>query len=33
MYSEDQRKKAVALYLKYGRRASPVMREPGYPNR
>jgi transposase-like protein len=33
MYSEDQKKKAIELYLKYGRRASAVMRELGYPNR
>ena len=33
MYSYDERKKAIQLYIKYGRRAAQVIRELGYPNR
>ena len=33
MYSDEQRKKAIELYLKYGRKASMVIQELGYPNR
>ncbi|HIV99046.1 MAG TPA: DUF4817 domain-containing protein [Candidatus Ornithospirochaeta avicola] len=32
MYSLEDRKKAIELYLKYGRHASIVMRELGYPD-
>lgn len=32
MYALEDRKKAVELYLKYGRHAAPVMRELGYPD-
>lgn len=32
MYALEDRKRAVELYLKYGRHAAPVMRELGYPN-
>ena len=33
MYTYEQRMAAVKLYLQYGRRGSPVIRELGYPNR
>ena len=33
MYSYEERMKAVQLYIKYGRRAAPVIHELGYPNR
>lgn len=33
MYSLEKRKKAVALYYKYGKRISAVIRELGYPKR
>jgi len=33
MYSDEQRKNAIELYLKYGRKASLVIKELGYPNR
>lgn len=33
MYSYEERKKAVDLYIKYGKRASTVIRELGYPDR
>ena len=32
MYALEERKKAVELYLKYGRHAALVMRELGYPD-
>lgn len=33
MYSREQRVKAIELYIKYGKRAPPVVAELGYPNR
>lgn len=33
MYSKSKKLKAVRLYIKYGLRAAPVIRELGYPNR
>lgn len=33
MYSFEQRKQAIELYIKYGLMAAPVIRELGYPNR
>jgi len=33
MFSYEERKKAVDLYIKYGKKAMPVIRELGYPNR
>lgn len=33
MYTESQREKATKLYIKYGLRAAPVIRELGYPDR
>ena len=33
MYSYKERKTAVKLYIKYGRRAARVIKELGYPNR
>lgn len=33
MYSYEERKKAVDLYIKYGKKASAVINELGYPNR
>lgn len=33
MYSHEDRTKAVQLYIKYGLRAAPVIRELGYPDR
>lgn len=33
MYSEEEKRKAVELYLKYGKKAATVIRELGYPNR
>ena len=33
MYSKEERQKAVDLYIKYGKRASAVIRELGYPDR
>ena len=33
MYSFEQRKQAIELYIKYGLMATPVIRELGYPNR
>lgn len=33
MYSAEQRKKALALYLKYERSSSRMIQELGYPNR
>lgn len=33
MYSYKERKTAIELYIKYGRRAAKVIRELGYPNR
>lgn len=33
MYTESQREKAIRLYIKYGLRAAPVIKELGYPNR
>jgi len=33
MYSREKRMKAVELYLKYGKSASAVIRELGYPDR
>ena len=33
MYSKAERQKAVDLYIKYGKRASAVIRESGYPDR
>ena len=33
MYSYEERKKAVELYIQYGYRAAAVIRELGYPDR
>lgn len=33
MYTEIQREKAIKLYIKYGLRSAPVVRELGYPDR
>ncbi len=33
MYTQSQRKKAINLYIKYGLKAAPVIRELGYPDR
>ena len=33
MYSYKQRKKAVELYIKYGKNAAAVIRKLGYPDR
>ena len=33
MYTLEERQRAVDLYLKYGRKASIVIRELGYPDR
>lgn len=33
MYSYEDRRKAVELYIKYGLRASATIRELGYPDR
>lgn len=33
MYSYKERKTAIELYIKYGRRAARVIKELGYPNR
>ena len=33
MYTYEQRKRAVELYIKYLYKASSVIRELGYPNR
>lgn len=33
MYSLEQRKRAIKLYIKYGLKAAPVIRELGYPDR
>jgi len=33
MYSYEERKKAVDLYIKYSKKASAVINELGYPNR
>ena len=33
MYSYEERKKAVDLYIKYGKKATAVITELGYPNR
>ena len=33
MYSYEDRMRAVQLYIQYGCRAAPVIRELGYPNR
>ena len=33
MYSFEQRKQAIDLYIKYNLMAAPVIRELGYPNR
>lgn len=33
MFSYEERKKAVELYIKYGKKVMPVIRELGYPNR
>ena len=33
MYTYEQRMAAVNLYIKYGQRAAPVIRELGYTNR
>lgn len=33
MYTQSQRKKAITLYIKYGLKAGPVIRELGYPDR
>ena len=33
MYSYEERKKAVDLYIKYDKKASAVINELGYPNR
>lgn len=32
MYSYEERKKAVALYIKFDKSASAVVRELGYPD-
>lgn len=33
MYSLEQRKRAIKLYIKYGLKAAPVIRELGYSDR
>lgn len=33
MYTESQREKTIKLYIKYGLKAAPVIRELGYPDR
>ncbi len=33
MYSREKRRKAVGLYIKYGKSAASVIRELGYPDR
>ena len=33
MYSLKHRKRAIKLYIKYGLKAAPVIRELGYPDR
>lgn len=33
MYSYEDRMRAVQLYIRYGKRAAPVIRELGYPSR
>ena len=33
MYTESQREKAIKLYIQYGLKAAPVIRELGYPDR
>ena len=33
MYTQSQREKAIGLYIKYGLKAEPVIRELGYPDR
>lgn len=33
MYTLEERQRVVGLYLKYGRKASIVIRELGYPDR
>lgn len=33
MYTESQREKVIKLYIKYGLRAAPVIKELGYLNR
>ena len=33
MYTKSQREKAIRLYIKYGLKAAPVIRELGYPDR
>ena len=33
MYSLEEKKKVVELYLKYGRNTAVTIRELGYPNR
>lgn len=32
MYTYEQRMVTANLYIKYGQRAAPVIRELGYPN-
>lgn len=32
MYTNEERKRAVELYLKYGKKGSAVIRELGYPS-
>lgn len=33
MYSYEDRMRAVHLYIRYGKRIAPVIRELGYPSR
>ena len=33
MYSPEQRKRAVGLYIRYGLKATATIRELGYPSR